>query len=1139
MGERPHDDDARPADSTRSGDDALDAELDRIVEEYVARSRLKEELTPETFAEQYPKYASQLLALLPTVELLRCATERSHAAAQDAPTVLGDFRIVREVGRGGMGIVYEAQQVSLDRRVALKVLTSSHVLSGNRERFEREARAVASLEHGHIVPVYSVGEAEGVPYMAMKFIDGQTLQQVIEEETQGQLRWTRESTTRDSQSSTHTSLTSSRFRQIAQVGRDVARALEAAHGAGILHRDIKPGNLLLDHKNKVWVTDFGLAKVEQNDALTQSGSLLGTPRYMAPEALHGWADPRTDVYGAGVSLYEVLTGEPAFSGATRADLLRGIEERDPVPPRKRDSSIPRDLETIVLTAMDKVPERRYGSATALAEDFDRFLQGQPIVARRATVAYRVGLFAQRHSLATGAAAIVMLVILAMALGWNVSLNEKRREAVDAKSLAQRNSVRAVDAVDRLLTRVGQDRLMQEPGFSELRRELLEDALEFYLEFLGENSDDPELQKGTVRAQLRLAKVQDLLGMLEEAERSARDAVALAKRLPRVPTSLETNPDGATSSEVLRAVTQLELGKFLRKAGKYEEAELATTRGMSLVADLPAPKAETARPPAVTMFLLEGILELGRFQMRTWEMEDAETTIDECLAQVREAQGQWPDDPWLKRFLLSASYEKGILLSHSNQIEESATLLRAIYDEHLAHAAESKSHALAALLCGRQLALALQKLGPDEELDQLVEAHVEGARAFQQRYPDQLAAASALGNALSLAGELELSHGDQGKAAELLSQSVEILRDCHEQAPEVVLYRRDLASALRALGKLSRSRRDWTGAESHYRQALEHYQALLDEAPGRLNWHIYLYETHSWLGSLARRDRRRLPEAEAHYRSAVEHMHKLVARNRKFSNRSSLARALTNLGGVLRKRGELTDAEDLLEQGRKLFGELLGETPNDPRILAELAVAESRIGLLHKDRGNPEAALRQFEEVVELRRKLVELRPRSLSLRDRLFDALSNVAEMWLEQKSWTKAASYFAQAAELAHSAVVENPSRSVDRRNLRKSASRAGYYYGVAGEMASALEWLPRTAAEAPTKPEPYETVVVNAVLLAVGAGEDHESYADLVALAAAHVEPALARGSSREKLIEQLDTRGIADSLRRKPQFAWLFSR
>ena len=309
-----------------------------------------------------------------------------------------------------MGIVYEAVQQSLDRQVALKVLSSPGLLNpAHLERFRREARAAARLQHSHIVPVFGFGAHDGTYYYAMQYVPGQSLDLVIQS-----LRQSRStaagaldvpkpttsvrlapSTARDTcataWSDTEFSTSAGRrqfYRNVARIGLQAAEALAYAHSEGVLHRDIKPSNLLLDAKGNIWITDFGLARTEGDDELTHTGDFVGTLRYTAPERLEGWSDRRSDIYGLGVTLYELLTLQPFFANKSRAELLRRIAEDTPPAPRRIDASIPVDLETIVLKAVAKEPAARYHRAEQLAEDLRRFLADRPILARRSTVIER-------------------------------------------------------------------------------------------------------------------------------------------------------------------------------------------------------------------------------------------------------------------------------------------------------------------------------------------------------------------------------------------------------------------------------------------------------------------------------------------------------------------------------------------------------------------------------------------------------------------------------------------------------------------------------------------------------------------------------------------------------------------------------
>ena len=278
---------------------------------------------------------------------------------------LGDYELLEEVGRGGQGVVFRARQKSLNRIVALKVIglgqwaTKAHL-----KRFRLEAEAAASLDHPCIVPIYEVGERDGQCYFSMKFVEGGQLDEVVKDAPMS-------------------------IRQAVELIAKVARTVHYAHEHGILHRDIKPGNILLDAKGEPHLTDFGLARlVESESTVTRTLEVLGTPSYMAPEQAAGNnAGPTsaTDVYGLGAVLYQLLTSHPPFAGGTTYETIKLLLETEPRPPRLWNPKVDRDLSTICLKCLEKDPQRRYSSALALAEDLERWLKHEPIQARRTGV----------------------------------------------------------------------------------------------------------------------------------------------------------------------------------------------------------------------------------------------------------------------------------------------------------------------------------------------------------------------------------------------------------------------------------------------------------------------------------------------------------------------------------------------------------------------------------------------------------------------------------------------------------------------------------------------------------------------------------------------------------------------------------
>jgi eukaryotic-like serine/threonine-protein kinase len=452
---------------------------------------------------------------------------------------LGDFRLLREVGRGGMGVVYEAEQLSLRRRVALKVLPFAAAIDPRRlQRFKTEALAAAHAQHERIVPVHAVGCERGVHYYAMQFIDGQSLAGLI-----GELRRHRDQTDanrspaqdeRDSggaeaslpagqsqtRAETETMLAAAsrsrerssdrrNFDRVADLGRQAALALEHAHQLGVVHRDVKPSNLLLDLRGQLWVTDFGLAQVAGDPGLTISGELLGTIRYASPEQLlarRGIVDHRSDVYSLGATLYELLTLRAPFDERDRNALIRQIADDDPRPPRSLDPSIPSELETIVLKALRKEPTDRYGTAQELADDLKRFVDGRPILARRPTAAERLRTWSRRHPSIVGAGFVALILLSGASLVSTALVRREQKktqaEQQKAESAYHRERQRALEvearfrlarrAVDELI-QVSEEELAHRQGMEGLRKRLLASALTYYQEFIEQRRGDPDAQ----------------------------------------------------------------------------------------------------------------------------------------------------------------------------------------------------------------------------------------------------------------------------------------------------------------------------------------------------------------------------------------------------------------------------------------------------------------------------------------------------------------------------------------------------------------------------------------------------------------------------------------------------------------------
>ncbi|MDB5351815.1 MAG: prkC 6 [Planctomycetota bacterium] len=457
--------------STQSGSwlSRDDPRVATALDDYLGQLQAGARPSRAEFLARYPDISDVLADCLDGLEFVQSAaadlsSPNGKSAQNDAlppSTKLGDYRILREIGRGGMGVVYEAEQLSLNRRVALKVLPPAAAIDPKqRQRFQVEAQAAAHLHHPHIVPVFAVGCDHGISYFAMQFIEGRTLSATIRDlrrfglsgkgsipisaptkTTVGELPTpsaisTERATGANSKSglpgesgSSPSQRSKAFFRSVAHLGVQVAGALEHAHSLGVLHRDIKPANLLLDTQGELWVTDFGLARFKDDPGPTRTGDLLGTLRYMSPEqveAKRGVVDQRADIYALGATLYELATLRPAFDGRDRAEVIRQILFEEPIRPRKVDPSIPRELETILMKAMAKEPASRYATAQELADDLNRFLEDKPILACWPTFSEQASKWVRRHRalVATAASVVVVSTIVASILLWQ----EQRRTA---------------------------------------------------------------------------------------------------------------------------------------------------------------------------------------------------------------------------------------------------------------------------------------------------------------------------------------------------------------------------------------------------------------------------------------------------------------------------------------------------------------------------------------------------------------------------------------------------------------------------------------------------------------------------------------------------------------------------------------
>lgn len=503
-------------------------------------------------------------------------------APGDPPERLGEFRLAHRLGGGSMGVVYAAVQESLGRQVALKLVRPDQLLfPESRARFQREVEVVASLGHPAIIPVYTVGEDQGVPFFAMELQQGATLSELLSElgappRTGAELA---EALARlvERRDGERPAVTGDLFEgdgvdACLRVARAVADALDHAHRRGVLHRDVKPSNIMVTTDGRALLFDFGLAHSRDAVRVTTSGSRVGSLAYMAPETVAGEdVDAATDVYGLGATLCEALTGEPPHAEVRGEALARAILIGDPVPLRSRRRGLSRDVETVCHKALERSPGRRYASAEDLSRDLGRLLARQPVEARRTGPLTRMTLWARRHP--ARAAALALAIALPSSLAWQRGVAAERLRA--QRDLAEQNLDRAVDALQIFLVEVGRDTLQHVPHMEAARLALIERALLFLEEVMPQRPDDPELLLRWARVQRSRAEMLDQLGRTEQAEAALREQLSVLGARQQAGTL-----EGSQAVDLIGA--QNLLGNLLERQGRLDEALVAWREAEALL-----------------------------------------------------------------------------------------------------------------------------------------------------------------------------------------------------------------------------------------------------------------------------------------------------------------------------------------------------------------------------------------------------------------------------------------------------------------------------------------------------------------------------------------------------------------------------
>ncbi|TWT80441.1 Serine/threonine-protein kinase PknH [Planctomycetes bacterium CA13] len=539
-------------------DDDTYSTVDILASDFVARYRSGDRPTVEEYASRHPDLSEPIRRVFPlvlSVEKVKVDQQVEHdGSATLAGRVferLGDFRLEREIGRGGMGIVYEAEQESLGRRVAIKVLPKQSLLDDNAlQSFEREASTAAAMHHSNIVPIFGTGQCDGTHYLVMQLIRGESLDRRI----------TTEGPSYD-------------CRAAAEIAAQISDGLAYAHGNGVLHRDVKPANILIDEDGVAQLTDFGLARNTQDDP-TMTQALSGSPRYMAPERFQGQSDERSDVYGVGLTLYEILAGTPAFKDLTPHQLPEAVKLHLIKPLGDVRADVPTDLRTIVAKAINPEPAHRYQSASDLRDDLKRFLKDEPILARRTTALQRLVRWCRRNpklAVVTGIAIVSMLVAtvassvgLAMTSDANKRTSRALAQSEQTVDLALQSLDGVVDVVSIPASAMGDMGEMDSAQFllnpSPHAASVLENIQPLYQRLANQSPTRPDIVRQMIQASLRLSQIQQQLGQTDAAITTLNQSIEL----------LETRGDLAGLPTIEK---QVRIARLHNELGKVYALEL--------------------------------------------------------------------------------------------------------------------------------------------------------------------------------------------------------------------------------------------------------------------------------------------------------------------------------------------------------------------------------------------------------------------------------------------------------------------------------------------------------------------------------------------------------------------------------------
>lgn len=857
-------------------------------------------------------------------------------APSHLPRRIGRFDIRRLLGEGAFGRVYEAHDPQLDRIVALKVAKPERLTDERRvQRFLREAKASANLRHPNIVPVFDSGRDGPHYYIASAFVPGSTLERRLLEAPPD-------------------------ARTAAVVVRHLAEALGYAHSRGVVHRDVKPANVLLDETGEPLLADFGLAARESGEErLTQEGGWVGTPAYLAPEQAAGEALPASDQYSLGCVLYELLTGQTPFDGPP--ELVVFLHSTQPPPaPRQVKKSVPRDLETIALKCLEKSPAKRYADCQALADDLRRWLEGEPITARRLGLVERVGRWVKREpklAAAVGLVAALLVGITGLSAWSAVTYKRLTKEATESAEEAGYRFGQARQAVDDYLLEVEEDEALQTPQLRPVQHKLLKRGLAYYDDFLSKRADDPKLRAANAEAHLRSAFIQQTLGNKPAALAAYATAFPLVEELVA-----ESPGERAYLLELARGFYRLGM-LHAPSVQSRAETRAAFDKALAVLEPLSRQTPDDADALALLARVYNG---LGEWHKSTDRAESLRQTR-QALDLRRRVAALRPNDHRAARELADSHANLGVLQTEDRELKAAL----ASYEQ--AMAALTGSGASLDRVAAGQRARRMHDVGVVKMMmgesagasDAWRESLGERERLVYTLQPDLFADLARTSNDLGVLRNR--TPGERGQAKALLDQAFALRAKLVTYVPGSARFVYDLAESCNNLAQFHLAAGDNAAAT----QALAQGRALIERLPEEQKKAANFAELLAWNYSaegLLLRKLSQTDKAVSALQTALrirEEQAKLQPGNAKLQ--ADLAITFVTISYAMIDQKRYSEALPYAAKSAELLDALHRRNPEDLTRRGDYGAALDTLGFLQLQTDSPAEAARTVERAVEVQR----------------------------------------------------------------------------------------------------------------------------------------------------------------------------